>query len=740
MFVRFFSLNAFRDYRGQDLRSDLIAGITVALVLIPQSMAYAQLAGLPPYYGLYASCLPPVIAALFGSSRQLATGPVAIVSLMTAAALEPIALTGSSEYIRLAIFLALLVGSIQFFLGFFRLGFIVNFLSYPVIVGFTNAAALIIATSQLGKFLGVHAEKGTHHYETVINIFKGAFSYVYWPTLAMGFGALALMLFLKRLNPKIPNVLVAVALTTIIAKYSGYYKETRTSIAEIKYPGLEQLIKIYNQQRQTLWNITQTRSLIAQKVAKTTDQKEMPCLRCHPSRQVEGKILKKKPETLKLEPEKLMELHYLAGVFDEYIKEEREKFKKIRAKLKRVFLKKAKCGQKVLFFPRDNIPDSCEILGSEVWRLKVGNGPLNPQHLTLFGGGEIVGAIPRGLPSFSKPLMDLQLAQKLLSAALIISLLGYMEAISIAKALAARTGQKLDANQELIGQGLANIAGSFFQSYPVSGSFSRSAVNYQAGAVSALSSVFTGLCVVATLLYFTPLLYYLPQAVLAAVVMNAVLGLLHVKEVARILKVFFPDGVICIITFLVTLYTAPHLDKGIILGVLLSIAVFFYHKMRPSLAELSLAPDGVFRDARKNGLALCNYLAVIRINGPLFFANLSYIENETLKILRQFPRLRVIIFECGGLNYLDASGVKTLELLVERLAAGGFVVAFSSFNEKILDVLERDPRFKLDPQRIYPSLKDAVDDLWKLAHENWDRRLEPRCPLKEVVPLKNRKR
>ncbi len=739
MFVRFFSLNGFKGYQLQDLRSDLIAGITVALVLIPQSMAYAQLAGLPPYYGLYASCLPPVIAALFGSSRQLATGPVAIVSLMTAAALEPIAITGSPEYIRLAIFLALLVGSVQFFLGFFRLGFIVNFLSYPVIVGFTNAAALIIATSQLGKFLGVHAEKGTHHYETVINILKGAFSYVYWPTLAMGFGSLALMILLKRINPKIPNVLIAVALTTIIAKYSGYYKETIVTTADIKYPGLERLIQIYNQQVKTLQNITETRSIIAKKLAKTA-KKETPCLRCHPSRQIGKKILEKKQETLKLEPEKLLELHYLAGVFDEYIKEEREKFKKIRARLKKVYLKKAKCGQKVLFFPKDNIPDSCDILGGEVWRLRIKNGLIDSQHLTLFGGGEIVGTIPQGLPSFSKPLMDVQLAQKLLSAALIISLLGYMEAISIAKALAARTGQKLDANQELIGQGLANIVGSFFQSYPVSGSFSRSAVNYQAGAVSALSSVFTGLCVVVTLLYFTPLLYYLPQAVLAAVVMNAVLGLLHVKEVARILKVFFPDGVICIITFLVTLYTAPHLDKGIILGVLLSIAVFFYHKMRPSLAELSLAPDGVFRDARKNDLALCNYLVIIRINGPLFFANLSYIENETLKILRQFPRLRVIIFECGGLNYLDASGVKTLELLVERLVAGGFVVAFSSFNEKILDVLERDPRFKLDPQRIYPSLKDAVDDLWKLAHENWDRRLEPRCPLKEVVPLKNRKR
>ena len=433
-----------------------------------------------------------------------------------------------------------------------------------------------------------------------------------------------------------------------------------------------------------------------------------------------------------------MELHYLAGVFDEYLKEEREKFKRLRSKLRRIYLKRARCGSKSLFFPRYKVPSQCESLGGDVWRIRVRNDFLDPQQLTLFAGGEIVGSIPRGLPSFSKPQLDIQLAQKLLPAALIISLLGYMEAISIAKALAARTGQKLDANRELIGQGLANIVGAFFQSYPVSGSFSRSAVNYQAGAVSALSSVFTSLCVVVALLYFTPLLYYLPQAVLAAVVMNAVLGLLHLKEVVRILKVFFPDGVICLVTFVVTLYTAPHLDKGIILGVFLSVAVFFYHKMRPSLAELSLAPDGTYRDARKNRLELCNYLVVIRINGPLFFANLSYIENETLKILRQFPRLKVIIFECGGLNYLDSSGVRALELLVERLNAGGFVVAFSSLNERILEVLERDPLFRLDPQRIYPSLKEALEDLWGLAHKNWDRRLEPRCPLKEVVKAKSK--
>ncbi len=733
MLVSFFSFwRGFRGYRFQDLQADLIAGVTVALVLIPQSMAYAQLAGLPPYYGLYASCIPPAIAAIFGSSRQLATGPVAIVSLMTAAALEPIAVTGSPEYIRLAIFLALLVGLVQFSLGFFRLGFIVNFLSYPVIVGFTNAAALIIASSQLGKFLGVYAEKGEHHYETVIRTVKAAFEYVYWPTLALGFGALLLMIALKRLNPRLPYVLIAVALATVVSKYTGYQKDEIVSLDRIRHPQLATLIESFNHQVEKIRLITETRSEIAKRAVKKHGRGR-PCLRCHPSKTLERDVLRKRVETLRLEPEKLMELHFLAGVFDEYIKEERHRFKELRSRLRRVFLSRAECGGEEFFFPRGGVPQECRVLDDHVWRLKVGNEPLDPHRLILVGGGEVVGTVPRGLPAFSKPSWDFEMAKKLLSAALIISLLGYMEAISIAKALAARTGQKLDSNQELIGQGLANIVGSFFQSYPVSGSFSRSAVNYQAGAVSALSSVFTSLCVVITLLYFTPLLYHLPQSVLAAVVMIAVLGLVHVKEVKRILRVFVPDGLICIITFVVTLYTAPHLDKGIFLGVLLSIAVFFYYKMRPSIAELSLAPDGVYRDAKKNGLELCNYMAVIRFNGPLFFANLSYIENETLKILRNFPRLRVIIFECSGLNYIDASGVRTLELLVERLSAGGFVVAFSSFNERVAETLERDPHFILDPGKIYASLKEAIEDLWPLAHQYWDKRLEPRCPLKEVV-------
>lgn len=732
MFVTFFSfIKQFRQYDIRAIQSDLLAGVTVALVLIPQSMAYAQLAGLPPYYGLYASCLPPVVAALFGSSRQLATGPVAIVSLMTAAALEPIAVTGSPAYIKLALFLALLVGGIQFFLGLFRLGFIVNFLSYPVIVGFTNAAALIIASSQLEKFLGVHVEKGEHHYETVIRTFKAALHYVYWPTLALGMGALVIMLLLKRLSPRLPYVLIAVVVATIISKYSGYETNTVVSLSQIKDPELAPLVKAFNAQVEKIRIITQMRSEIAKRIERRP--RGVPCLRCHPSRKLGRNAFKSRVETLKLKPEKLLELHFLAGVFDEYIREEREHFKYLRQGLRQILLKKALCEGKTVFFPRGRVPPSCKIEEARIWRLKVGNGPLDPEKLVLIGGGEVVGHIPKGLPTFSKPLMDFDLARKLLSSALIISLLGYMEAISIAKALASRTGQKLDSNQELIGQGLANIVGAFFQSYPVSGSFSRSAVNYQAGGVSCLSSVFTGLCVVVTLLFFTPLLYYLPQAVLAAVVMNAVLGLVHVKEMKRIFRVFFPDGVICLLTFLVTLYTAPHLDKGIILGVLLSIAVFFYYKMRPSLAELSLAPDGVYRDAQKNNLALCHYMTVIRFHGPLFFANLSYIENKTLNILRQFPRLKVIIFECGGINYIDTSGVKTLEQLTERLSAGGFTVAFSSFNEHIFEILERDPHFKLEHIRVFPTLKEAVEELWPLAHQKVDKRLEPQCPLK--IPI-----
>ncbi len=200
----------------------LLSGLTVALVLIPQSMAYAQLAGLPAYYGLYASFLPPMMAALFGSSRQLATGPVAVVSLMTSASLEPLATAGSEGYIAYAILLALMVGVFQFALGILRLGVVVNFLSHPVVNGFTNAAAIIIATSQLSKLFGVYVDSAEHHYETIFRVIKAAVHYTHWPTLLMGALAFGIMYGLKRISPKIPNVLVAVAVTTTISWATGF--------------------------------------------------------------------------------------------------------------------------------------------------------------------------------------------------------------------------------------------------------------------------------------------------------------------------------------------------------------------------------------------------------------------------------------------------------------------------------------------------------------------------------------
>ncbi len=221
----------------RELRTDLVAGLTVALVLIPQSMAYAQLAGLPPYYGLYASFLPPMMAALFGSSRQLATGPVAIVSLMTYASLAPLATAGSEAFIAYAILLALMVGVFQLGLGVFRLGLVVNFLSHPVVNGFTNAAALIIASSQLSKLFGVYVDTAEHHYETIYRVVQAAFHYTHWPTFVLGALAFAIMYGLKRILPRVPNVLVAVAVTTLISWAIGFEHNTAGRSQRHSEPG-----------------------------------------------------------------------------------------------------------------------------------------------------------------------------------------------------------------------------------------------------------------------------------------------------------------------------------------------------------------------------------------------------------------------------------------------------------------------------------------------------------------------
>jgi len=512
------------------LRDDLIAGITVALILIPQSMAYAQLAGLPAYYGLYAAFLPGIIGALWGSSKQLATGPVAVVSLLTASALIPFASLGSEQFVALAILLAMLAGIFQLCLGVFKLGVVVNFISHPVIIGFTNAAAIIIGLSQLNKVFGVEKPRS----ESFINDILAVFQHVgdtHIFTLIMGVSAFIIMWGVKKYMPKIPGVLVAVVSTTLVSWLIGF-------------------------------------------------------------------------ETL---------------------------------------------------------------------------------------GGKVVGTIPSGLPSMQLPVMDFSMAGSLFTSAIVISMVGFMEAISIAKAMAATTKDRIDPNKELIGQGLANIVGSFSQSYPVSGSFSRSAVNLNAGAKTGLSAVITGLIVLIVLLFLTPLLYHLPQAVLAAVIMMAVTGLINFKAMKHAWQAHVHDGAASIITFIATLGFAPHLDNGIIIGASLALGLYLYRTMSPRVAVLGrYAADNTLRDISVHpDLPTDEHIIVIRYDGSLYFANVAYFEDAILGALADRPKTRYVLIVADGINQLDASGEQVLHLLVERLSSNGITLVFSGLKRQVLKVIKK---------------------------------------------------
>lgn len=552
------------------LRADIMAGVTVALVLVPQSMAYAQLAGLPAYYGLYASFAPPIIAALFGSSRQLATGPVAVVSLMTAAALEPLATSNPEGYLAYAMLLAIMVGAFQFSLGMLKLGVLVDFLSHPVVLGFTNAGALIIATSQLGKLFGVTVEKAVHHYDTVWNTIQAAMESSHMPTIAMALTAFAIMILLKRFAPRIPGVLTAVTVTSIASWYWGFAEK----------------------------------------------------------------------------------------------------------------------------------------------------------------GGRVVGTIPEGLPSMSMPDFEMSDILILMSSAITIALIGFMEAISIAKAMAARTRQRLDANQELVGQGLSNIASGMFGSYPVSGSFSRSAVNIDAGAITGFSSIVTGLMVGITLLWLTPLLYHLPQATLAAVIIMAVMNLIKIKPIIHAWRAEPHDGFVAVVTFCLTVLWAPHLDKGILVGVALSLGLFVYRTMRPRFAELARFRDGTMRDITVHDLIPCESISILRFDMSLYFANAGYFENKVLATVAANPQLKFIIIDASAINQMDATGEEVLHHLVERLRSSNIELLIARMKREFVQTLTRTGLIDyMGDNTLFSRVQHAIDYAWtQLDDDHMDS-----CPLNASV-------
>ena len=690
-------------YGGRHMKSDLFAGLTVALVLIPQSMAYAQLAGLPAYYGLYAAFLPPIIAALFGSSRQLATGPVAVVSLMSAVALQPLAVAGSQAFIGYAVLLALMVGVFQFSLGVLRLGLVVNFLSHPVVNGFTNAAALIIATGQLSKLFGVVVDPGDIHLETIARVVQAAVSYTHWPTFMMAAFAFIVMVTLKKISLRIPNVLVAVAATTMISWATGFEQQTTVPLEALADADVRSRILEFSVETRDLEQMADQRTRINETIqqAKAAGQR---LIAIHAQRDLDI-------------------LNHRMDLKDKVAAEHRHKLRSL------LFEAGQTDDGALILYERGKRPTHLKAVDG-TWRLQVGRRPLDSTALSVASGGAVVGAIPRGLPNFTLPVFDGHTVLALMPSAAIIALLGFMEAISIAKAMAAKTGQRIDPNQELVGQGLANVVGSLAQSYTVAGSFSRSAVNLQAGAVSGFSSLVASLTVLATLFFFTPLLYHLPQSVLAAIIMMAVAGLVNAKGFIHAWRAQWYDGAISIITFACTLAFAPHLDRGILVGVALSLSVFLYRSMRPNVVDLSLGLDRELHDAVTHGMRECRYIDVVRFDGPLFFANASYLEDQIRQRRKMKRSLKHIIISAEAITDMDASGQESLSLVVDRVRSAGIDISFSSVHEPVMRVLRRTHLFyKIGEDHFYPTLKQAIRAIHRQTHRGGQ---EKRCPLTSV--------
>lgn len=531
-------------------KEDLLAGLTVSLVAIPQSLAYAQLAGVPAYYGLYAALLPTVIGALFGSSRQLSTGPVAMTSLLTAASVAPLAGHGTELFYSYVVLLALLSGIFQVAFGMLRMGVLLNFLSHPVLMGFINAAALIIGLSQLPALLGIPAKQSDHFLFDVWHVLSHVDTL---HGLSLGFGATAIVMLVlfKRYAPKYPGVLITVAALTFISYLVGY-----SSL-----------------------------------------------------------------------------------------------------------------------------------------------------------GGNVVGTIPSGLPSLSFPMLDWKATITLLPAGFVIALISFMEAMSSSKVIAIKTRVPWNENKELIGQGLAKIGAAFCHTMPVSGSFSRSAVNLAADAKTGFSSVVSAMFVLLTLLFLTSLLYHLPKPVLAAIIMMAVIGLINFRAIRDAWRANKDDGIAAIVTFVATLMFAPNIQNGILTGIILSLALLLYRIMRPRVVILGMHHDGVLRDKDLYQLpALHPRLGAIRFDGALRFVNVSYFEDAVLTMIEENTQINHVLIKASGVNDIDASGVDMLKNLVIRLKNSNVRMVFSDIKKQVRDVMDRTgltPEIGLE--NIFKTDNEAIE-------------------------------
>ncbi|MFN2349021.1 MAG: SulP family inorganic anion transporter [Thioalkalivibrio sp.] len=632
------------------VRSDLIAGLSVAMVLIPQSMAYAALAGLPVVYGLYASAVPVIVATLWGSSRFLHTGPTAMLSLLSAAAVAPFAVLGSDRFIEISVMLALLVGLLRLGLGVFRMNVIMNFVSQPVIVGFTNAAALIIGLSLLNTFMNVPRTSSGNFLVDLWHVVE-QIGQAHFLTLLIGLGALAILLLGRRISNRIPWVLVVVVLGTALSAAIGFERKTDAPLDRIDAPEVVQILEAWDRGNVRLNEIS---------VQLTEVNAELDALRG------QGGF------DASLEARQL-ELQHNQGLL-------RKEINALRTESHTMRLAPVEATASDMD-TRWRIAER----GESYYR----PASISQGQVSLSSGGQVVGEIPRGLPSFSVPHFDLDLVMALLPAALVMALIGFMEASSISRALAAQTRDKIDGNQELIGQGLANIAGSFFQSYTVSGSFSRSAVAFRSGAQSGLFAIVSALAAMLAMLFLTPYLYHLPQSVLAAIVMSAVFGLIDFRVLFKAWKVNRADAVAGLLTFAVTLYMAPDLAGGVIAGVLAATFLFLMGTVKPRSEMQGLRKTGVLAGAITHDLApISDRFVVLRFDGSLVFMNVAHFEEAVLDALSRFPKAEALLVLGDSINRLDATGADKLRTLTEDLKKTGVKLMFSGLKRQVRRAFE----------------------------------------------------
>ena len=531
-----------RSYNKQGFSSDMAAAVIVTVMLIPQSLAYALLAGLPPEVGLYASVAPLLLYALLGSSRVLAVGPVAVVSLMTAAAVAEHAAAGTHAYWQVAMTLAFLSGGMLLLMGLLRLGFLANFLSHPVISGFISASGLLIAASQLKTLMGVKAEG--HNFAELLSALKQQISHTHALTLAVGVAATLFLFWVRK--------------------------------------GLKPLLISLGMQARAA-DMTAKAGPVAA-IALTT----------------------------------------------------------------------------VLAWQLD-------------WQGQ---------------GMKLVGTVPQGLPPLTAPLWDLALWQEMLVPALLISVVGFVESVSVGQTLAAKRRQRIEPDQELVALGAANLSAAFTGGFPVTGGFARSVVNFDAGAVTPAAGVFTAVGITLASLLLTPALYYLPQATLAATIIVAVLSLVDLSIFKQTWVFSKPDFIAVSATLLATLLVG--VEQGLVTGVAVSLALFLWRASRPHIATVGLVPGTEhFRNVLRHDVQVSPRLLCLRVDASMFFANARGIEDRVNAEVATRPELKHVLLQCSAVNDIDASAMESLEAIALRLKEAGIALHLSEVKGPVMDKLHR---------------------------------------------------